>query len=481
MRKYIFLDFDGVLNTENNLKALREQGYPLSDKYGPYFDPTSVANLATTIEQTKAEIVISSTWKIDGLDIMKKMWIERSLPGKVIDITPSDIFGMKEIDFSNPDDFVGRGREIQQWIGQNGSTKDRYMILDDLDDMLQSQKPVFIQIDPRIGITEKDAQNAIEILTKKMKTAMNTTTGYRGRGIHDPAFLKKLEKVVDHINKHEADLDLQIRDNYVNIYYKGGNICKITGVNSINFDPFYFYLDSKEVPRLRIYGDEKQAIPRNQKVYTELKDKAGKLLKLFREEHYAAYFKQAKEVMNNYWKSIEQESGERKDQQELALANKYGESDYTILDLEYQVSELAPFRCTYIKDGKSKPKKPRFDIIAIDKSGQLVVIELKKGTKALDGTSGLKEHYDCYNASIGRNTNAFMTEMRRILEQKQELELLPSHIELKSSLPQFMFAFTYADEDKAEDAQRKEFIDKCAKVNSSIPYIILPQNTFLLK
>lgn len=166
MRKYIFLDFDGVLNTENNLKTLREQGYPLSDKYGPYFDPTSVANLAAIIEQTKAEIVISSTWKIDGLDIMKKMWVERSLPGKVIDITPSDIFKMKEIDFSNPDDFVGRGQEIQQWIGQNGSTKDKYVILDDFDDMLQSQKPLFIQIDPRIGITENNAQNAIEILTK---------------------------------------------------------------------------------------------------------------------------------------------------------------------------------------------------------------------------------------------------------------------------------------------------------------------------
>lgn len=112
MKKYIFLDFDGVLNTENNLEALRRLGHPLSDKYGPCFDPAAVANLAAIIEQTKAEIIISSTWKIDGLDIMKKMWIERNLPGKVIDITPSDIFEIKEIDFSNPDTFVGRGREI---------------------------------------------------------------------------------------------------------------------------------------------------------------------------------------------------------------------------------------------------------------------------------------------------------------------------------------------------------------------------------
>lgn len=163
MRKYIFLDFDGVLNTENYIKALREQGHPMSDKYGFYFDPTAVTNLAVIIEKTKAEIVISSSWKTDGLDRMKKMWIERNLPGKVIDITPSD-FGMEEIDFSNPDDFVGRGREIQRWIQQNGSAKDRYVILDDLDDMLQSQYPFFIQTDPRIGITEIDAKKAIDIL-----------------------------------------------------------------------------------------------------------------------------------------------------------------------------------------------------------------------------------------------------------------------------------------------------------------------------
>lgn len=164
MKKYIFLDFDGVLNTENNIKALREQGLAFSDKYGYYFENKAVANLAAIVEQTKAEIVISSTWKMDGLDIMKKMWLERNLPGKVIDITPSDLLGMQDIDFNNPDSFVGRGREIQQWIQQNGSTKDRYVILDDLDDMLQSQKPFFIQINPQIGITPKDAGEAVKIL-----------------------------------------------------------------------------------------------------------------------------------------------------------------------------------------------------------------------------------------------------------------------------------------------------------------------------
>lgn len=167
MKKFLFLDFDGVLNTEKNIQSLREQGYFLSDKYGFHFDPTAVVNLATIIESTKAEIIISSSWKMDGLDKMMEMWHERALPGKVIDITPSDIFDGADIDFSNPDDFVGRGREICRWLQVNGSSKDRYVILDDLDDMLQSQKPFFIQINPQTGITESDVQKAIQILTEQ--------------------------------------------------------------------------------------------------------------------------------------------------------------------------------------------------------------------------------------------------------------------------------------------------------------------------
>lgn len=171
MKKYIFLDFDGVLNTQCNINALKEQGRPFFDQYGYCFDATAVANLATIIEHTEAEIIISSSWKIDGLSKMLDMWSERALPGKIIDITPSDVLDAKDLDFSNPDDLVGRGREIEQWICQNGSAKDRYVILDDLDDLLQSQKPFFIQIDPRIGITAGDVEKAIRILNHDNKEA----------------------------------------------------------------------------------------------------------------------------------------------------------------------------------------------------------------------------------------------------------------------------------------------------------------------
>lgn len=66
--KVIFLDIDGVLNTKywENMKV--------RDQYGHTFDPNSVANLARIIEETGAEIVISSSWKCLGLDTLQKMW-----------------------------------------------------------------------------------------------------------------------------------------------------------------------------------------------------------------------------------------------------------------------------------------------------------------------------------------------------------------------------------------------------------------------
>ena len=78
----MFLDFDGVLNT-----CWWERKIPI-DKYGYAFDPNAVANLAKIIVETGADIVVSSTWKFMGLSEMQEMWEERSLPGKIIDITP---------------------------------------------------------------------------------------------------------------------------------------------------------------------------------------------------------------------------------------------------------------------------------------------------------------------------------------------------------------------------------------------------------
>lgn len=166
MQRIIFLDFDGVLNTARNIARLRAEGKPLSDEFGYLFDAEAVANLQTIIEQTDAEIVVSSSWKFEGLERMRQLWQARRLPGRLLDITPDYLSCVGGIDPSNPDSFVGKGNEIKAWLERHAATDCRYVILDDTPDVLASQYPNFIRINDACGITAANVQQAIEILNR---------------------------------------------------------------------------------------------------------------------------------------------------------------------------------------------------------------------------------------------------------------------------------------------------------------------------
>ena len=160
MRKIIFLDIDGVLSPRwwNSDKQ--------SDNYGCLFDAKAVANLAKIVEETDAEIVISSSWKDMGLVELQNMWRDRDLPGKIVDITPdymSDELLLKE-DSADMDYLYERGSEIQGWVLLHGDDVSRYVIIDDMDDILPEQKSHFVQTDPEVGITEEDVDKAVRLL-----------------------------------------------------------------------------------------------------------------------------------------------------------------------------------------------------------------------------------------------------------------------------------------------------------------------------
>ena len=85
----IFLDFDGVLNTEQYQARLAVDGAPNKDAWGPLFDPRAVENLRKIIEATGAAIVISSSWRyIHRLGSLRMMWEIRELPGEMLDTLP---------------------------------------------------------------------------------------------------------------------------------------------------------------------------------------------------------------------------------------------------------------------------------------------------------------------------------------------------------------------------------------------------------
>ena len=149
MGKVLFLDIDGVLNTDRQHWHCQMNGVTPVDEFGYEFGPNAVNNLTTILEETSAEIVISSSWKFLGLQTLQKMWKDRNLPGTIIDITP---------------DGDNKGWKIYEWLLKHEGQVSGYAIIDDENDMQSEQQGHFVQTNPHFGITLKDAERVITIL-----------------------------------------------------------------------------------------------------------------------------------------------------------------------------------------------------------------------------------------------------------------------------------------------------------------------------
>ena len=154
MQKIIFLDFDGVLNTQS--------------WYQNTFDPNAVACLSILIEKTGADIVVSSSWKSLGYDWIKEMWKERDLPGNVIGITPNTISDemLLKISLEDMEEGALKGYEIEEWLSKNGKQLKSYVIIDDNDTFLPKQRPYLVKTNPFYGLSENDVEKAINILNE---------------------------------------------------------------------------------------------------------------------------------------------------------------------------------------------------------------------------------------------------------------------------------------------------------------------------
>ncbi len=96
-------------------------------------------------------------------------------------------------------------------------------------------------------------------------------------------------------------------------------------------------------------------------------------------------------------------------QQAITLENIKSDSDYLIFDTEYATTAA----------------KMVHDMVAVDKNGQLAIIELKYSEGSLGGKSGIKKHYEDINefADDGK-ISGFYDEMSIVLKQLQELGIV---------------------------------------------------------
>jgi len=137
--KVIFLDIDGVLN---NQTLLYHYGFD-------YIDGDMVELLKHVVNATGAEIVLSSSWRLDG---HSKKIVEKELEKTKMELLDCTIHikGKK------------RAEEIKEWLGRHKVKK--YAILDDDEDAGVGFGKNFFQTDADMGLTGKVAKKAIEHL-----------------------------------------------------------------------------------------------------------------------------------------------------------------------------------------------------------------------------------------------------------------------------------------------------------------------------
>lgn len=155
----IFLDIDGVLSSE----IFFTNNYYKQNK--GFIDPIALDKLILLLNENNYKIVLSSSWRMDSvfstLEYFKtanfgvNKGILMKLEPYLVGVTPFIVKNNKHL---------SRGTEIQKFIEENNIKN--YVILDDDEDMLESQKNNFIHIDNYYGIQDKDLNNIKKLFDK---------------------------------------------------------------------------------------------------------------------------------------------------------------------------------------------------------------------------------------------------------------------------------------------------------------------------
>lgn len=164
MNKYIFLDFDGILNSIRTVVADQKLNHALAAKrtllvsgeIDTGFDPIAVALIHRLATITNSKIVISSSWRYTfGLEDLRKMFYGHGWENAdelIIGMTPRSDRGH-------------RGTEIKMWLDSHAKNPCEYVIIDDSTDMTDYQKEHhFVKIDDVEGFLFRDYIRCLEIL-----------------------------------------------------------------------------------------------------------------------------------------------------------------------------------------------------------------------------------------------------------------------------------------------------------------------------
>ena len=159
MKRILFLDIDGVLNSLNyfnNRSDDDNRPYPFGE-----FDLIAVQRLNHILCYGKVtDLVISSDWRHrnDLQDIFTKIGIQKPFCNN-FSITPCNIHNLSIEDYH----CFGRGTEIKDYLSKINEPY-TFCIIDDSDQFLSEQKSYVVLTNYKYGLRNVDVRHAIEIL-----------------------------------------------------------------------------------------------------------------------------------------------------------------------------------------------------------------------------------------------------------------------------------------------------------------------------
>jgi len=226
-----------------------------------------------------------------------------------------------------------------------------------------------------------------------------------------------IRKIFDTVISSKGVLDLQIRYNYFNLYFKGGSQWKVSNI-SPRSRGMQIVVETK-------YFDRKHGIDKDFSWLPGPKDPLNDWLKTLSRH----------QVILNGWFE-ENDNKERQLQHKLSVNHLlHYNSKWVILDIEYEAW----------LHGKKKEKKNvntrrgcKYDLIGVKRSDLMTsktlpvyVMELKQGNGSITGDSSITSHAEdmqqlIYDKADVRAKNALLDSIRLSFSEKQTLGLLPN-------------------------------------------------------
>lgn len=110
MPAVVFLDFDGVLNSERFVANNPAAAEPSAWWTAASLDPSAVAHLNRLVTDGDAEVVVTSTWrKRIAPDELQRLLESVGFVGRVVDVTPT-------LWRSDDGARLERGDEVRAWL-----------------------------------------------------------------------------------------------------------------------------------------------------------------------------------------------------------------------------------------------------------------------------------------------------------------------------------------------------------------------------